>query len=280
MNKQFNLKGLGGVYLSYRPQVEINISNYREFLLENYDFFPTTSSKSNLWEFKNSRYEDSGIFLGSNSTQKSNSNLTYSEILYKDSLIQNKIYYNEFKFYFRFYGSTLSGYSIEGMTSTLSKKILDRLRVKLYAQIGSNTVSLNFSDLEKYDGVDWVAVDSSDVTGSGDIEGGDYGIQLTTGLNSESCVDMAYENTTQMNELFNEYSNSPEGYNFRVHVSFPDFTRKSDNGKNYKLIVRYFNIGVSGASSPYDVSETIDLISENKFYYLSVISIDDGGGGI
>jgi hypothetical protein len=268
MNKQFNLQGINGLYLSYKPQVSLTTINYKDYLMQDFDFFPESDGAAKLYNFKNSQYKDTGKILGSNSTRKANSSLKYSEISVKDALIANKIYYNSFKFYFRFAGSGIENYKLSGLTSVQTKKILDRLRLKLYVYLGVNLISMELTDLEKFDGSSWVAVDSSDVTGSGDIEGaGDYGIQLTTGNNGEDCIDMAFGDITMVKTLFDGYLTAPENYNFRVTASFPDFEQTPKNSKNYKIIVKYFNIGVAGTGGIYSVSEQVELMSDNYSYY-------------
>jgi hypothetical protein len=269
MSKQFNIKGANGLYLTYKPLITLTTGNYESQLIRDTDFFPKSTKDANLFNFKNARYQETGTIIGSNSQQKSNSIFKYSEISTNTQIIANKIYYNKFKFYFRFYGSTLSGYRLPGLSAANTKKILDRLRVKLYVVIGSNEVPMELSNLEKYT-TSWTAVTTSDTTGSDDIAGaGNYGIQLATGLNSEDCIDMAYTGTTQMNTLFNGYLTAPDKYNFRVDASFPDFNQVATNNKNYKIIVKYFNIGVSGTGT-YATSENVELMSNNFTYYSAV----------
>lgn len=267
MSKQFNIKGINGLYLTYKPQITLTTANYANQLLLDEDFFPATKAESNLFDFKNARYQEPSAFIGSNSVQKSNSLYKYSEISIKDGLIANKMYYNKFKFYFRFFGSSLSGYKLPGLNATNSKKILDRLRVKIYVMIGGNVVPMELSNLQKYSGGSWVNITStSDVTSAGSISAGNYGIHLASGLNSEDCIDMAYTGTTTVNTLFNGYLNAPDNYNFRVDAEFPDFNQFAVHGKGYKIIVRYFNVGVSGTGT-YATSEAVELMSNTFVYY-------------
>jgi hypothetical protein len=271
MSKQFNIKGINGLYLTYQPLITLTTSNYESQLIRDTDFFPKSTKDANLFNFKNARYQETGTIIGSNAVQKSNSVFKYSEISTSTEIIANKMYYNKFKFYFRFYGSTMSGYQLPGLSAANTKKILDRLRVKLYVVIGSNEIPMELSNLEKYT-TSWTPVTIYDTTGSGEIATyGNYGIQLATGLNSEDCIDMAYTGTTQMNTLFNGYLTAPDKYNFRVDVAFPDFDQIATNNKTYKIIVKYFNIGVSGTGT-YATSESVELMSNNFVYYQSALS--------
>jgi hypothetical protein len=273
MNKQFNIKGINGLYLAYKPIIALTPSNYKSLLIEDYDFFPTNIEQTNLYDFKNFRYEEPARLIGSNSKQRANSVLNHSEATIKNEIVANKMYYNTFKFYFRFFGSTISRYilpTVPGNTAQkreLTKKVLDRLRVKIYVTIGSNEIPMELSNLEKYVGSSWVPVTTADTTGSNNISAGNYGIQLANGLNSEDCVDMAYTGTTGTNTLFNGYLNAPEGYNFRVDASFPDFDQIAKNTKNYKIKIKYLNIGVFGAGSIYSVSESVELMSNTFVFY-------------
>jgi|LakMenEpi03Aug12_release.lakeMendotaPanAssembly.Ray.scaffolds.fasta_scaffold219011_2 hypothetical protein len=269
MSKQFNIKGINGLYLTYKPNVTLTTVNYTSQLLFDNDFFPANKAESNLFDLKNVRYQEPTSIIGSNSLQKSNSIYKYSEFSIKDGLIANKMYYNRFTFYFRFYGSTLSGYTLPGINATNTKKILDRLRVKLYVTIGGNMIPMELSNLEKYSGGNWVAVTGADKTST--ISTGGYGIELTTGLNSEDCVDMAYTGTTTVNTLFNGYQTAPEKYNFRVSAEFPNFDEVAVNSKTYKLTIRYYNIGVAGTGT-YATSEAVELMSNTLTYYEQALS--------
>jgi hypothetical protein len=266
MSKQFNIKGINGLYLSYKPDLTLTTLNYENQLIEDYDFFPTNLAQANLYNFKNARYQESSKLIGSNAKQKSNSIFNYSEIITKDDLVANKMYYNTFKLYFRFFGSTLSKYRLSGLNASTTKKVLDRLRIKIYVTIGSNEIPMELSNLEKYAG-SWTAVTTGDTTGANSISGGNYGIQLATGLNSEDCVDMAYTGTTTINTLFNGYLTAPDNYNFRVDASFPDFDQIAKSTKTYKIKIKYLNIGVTGAGTTYSVSESVELMSNAFVFY-------------
>jgi hypothetical protein len=276
MSKQFNIKGINGLYLSYKPQIDLTTLNYKNQLIEDYDFFPTNTSEANLFDFKNAKYQDSNKIIGSNATQKSNSVYKYSEMSSKEALVANKMYYNTFKFYFRFFGSTMSNYKLSGLTAAQTKRILDRLRVEVHVVIGSNTIPMELSNLEKYSGGSWTAVTTSDTAGAySSIANGDYGIELSsdfvTGLGSVDAIHMAYTGTTQMNTLFNGYTSAPDGYNFRVDASFPDFAQIANNNKNYKIIVRYYNIGVTGTGT-YATTRAVELMANNYVYYEEAVS--------
>lgn len=271
MSKQFNIKGISGLYLSYKPEITLTDLNYRELLLENYDFFPNGTSQYNLYDLKNAKYENPSKLIGSNSTQKSNSLFKYSEIKIKNELIANKIYYNTFKFYFRFYGSTLNNYFLPGLSSSVTKKLLNRLRVEVFVDIGSNSIPMELSNLEKYDGSTWTAVTSGDTVGSfSSIEDGNYGIELSndfvTDTGTVDGIHMAYTGTTQMDTLFNGYKTAPDGYNFRVDAAFPDFEQISNNGKDYKITVKYFNIGVP-TTGIYATTRAVELMSNTFVIY-------------
>jgi hypothetical protein len=277
MNKQFNIKGTEGLYLSHKPLIALNTNNYKNLLIEDYDFFPTNVTQTNLYDFKNARYEDPFKIIGSNSKQSANSVLNNSEITIKDELVANKMYYNTFKLYFRFFGSTISKYILPTVPGTnpstrraTSKKVLDRLRVKIYVTVGSNEIPMELSNLQKYNGSNWVNVTTADTTGGNNISAGDYGIQIANGLNSEDCIDMAYTGTTIMDNLFNGYLVAPDRYNFRVDASFPDFDQIANSTKTYKIKIKYLNIGVSNGGSIYSVSESVELMSNTFTFYDAV----------
>lgn len=278
MNRQFNIKGINGLYLSYKPNTELNINNYESLLLKDNDFFPNDNTEALEFNFTNSQYTPTS-FLGSNSIQKSNSSVRRSEINTQNKIISNRLYYNKFKFYFRFYGSTLENYSLPNLTTEITKKILNRLRVKLYVDLGGNLASLILDNLERlvlFNGnLIWRPVDNStDVwtigTGYGGVvNNGDYGVQLFHS-NNEDCIDLAYlgiDPVTLDDPLnIDEYQITPDGYNFRVDVSVPNFLQKSGRNKNYKIIVKYFNIGITDnevSGSTYSISESIELMSNS-----------------
>jgi hypothetical protein len=272
MSKQFNIKGINGLYLSSKPELLLDDSNYKSLLIEDYDFFPETVAQSNLFNFKNSRYEDSGKILGSNSTQKGNTNLRYTEITFKNEIVSNSNYYNNFTLYFKFNGSTLDGYTLPGMSAFNTRKLLDRLQVEVYIKLGSKIIPLKINNPKKWGlGNSWVDItsyDKSDV-----IEDGGYGVEVTTTTSSITsseidCLHLAYTgNTTPFNgdpfynngdTLFNESSKrAPSGYNFKIDYTLPDFEQISGGGKDYSLIIRYTRVGDS----------KIEVMSKSHVYY-------------
>jgi len=281
MGKQFNLTGVNGLYLSTKPTEVLSLSNYGSQLLKDYDFFPDNITSANLFDLKNTKYK-SGGFIGSNAIATSNSSLTYSQIYKSDALIANKTYFNTFKLYFKFTSSDLGSFVFPGFSGTsassLTKKVLNALRIKVYIQIGTNIVPATLSSLKKYT-TTWVDVTTSDAATSGSTignisaTGGTVnGIQLTTGLNSESCIDMRWVGTGTISNLFKTFS--PDGYSFQVDVSLPDFDQVALKNKDYKIIVKYYNIGVMGTGVPttYTTSESVELMS-NRYVYYQQISV-------
>jgi hypothetical protein len=67
-------------------------------------------------------------------------------------------------------------------------------------------------------------------------------------------------------QIFDTFKKSPNNYTFRVDVSFPDIIKITENNK-FNIVIRYFNIGVPGAPSPYNTSESVNLMSNNYTYY-------------
>jgi hypothetical protein len=281
MSKQFNITGLNGIYLTYKPTDTVTSINYTDQLIRDYDFYPNTKSEANSFILKNVIFDEKNLtdfngvkfkgFAGSNSITKSNSTIRYSEIHKKNHLIPNQVYYNSFRFYFRFYGSDLGTYARSGWTATQTKNFYNRLRVKLYAQLGSKVVPLDLDTLEYY------SVGSAPALGA--ITGNTYysvtnkaGIRLTTGENGQDCIDMGYSGATYT-QLFEAYKDAPGGYNFRVNVKLPDFEQTAEKTKDYKIIVKYYNIAVTDAPSlglPYTASETIEHMSDVFTYYVPI----------
>jgi len=281
MSKQFNITGLNGIYLTYKPTNTVTSINYTDQLIRDYDFYPNTKSEANSFILKNVIFDEKNLndfngvkfkaFAGSNSITKSNSTIRYSEIHKKNHLIPNQVYYNSFRFYFRFYGSDLGTYTRSGWTATQTKNFYNRLRVKLYAQLGSKVVPLNLDTLQFYS--------AGSAPSLGNITGDTYysvtnkaGIRLTTGVNGEDCIDMGYSGTTYT-QLFDGYQYAPGGYNFMVNVKLPDFEQTAEKTKDYKIIVKYYNIAVTDAPSlglPYTESETIEHMSDVFTYYVPI----------
>ena len=294
MSKQFNIKGQNGLYLSNEVNTTLTALNYKSLLIQDYDFFPQSSKDANLFDLKNVKYDQTlNQFYGSNSISKSNSALTYSYAFKTGDIIPNKKYYNTFKMYFKFTGSSLGGFTFPGFSGTssvtLSAKVLNALRLKVYIQLGSNLIPATLSNLTKVTasgGSTFVAVTNSDISGgSGNIsqaDGTKTGIQLTTGLNSESCIDMRY--TTGLSGLFTNIGLN--GYSFCMDVSLPDFDQIALKTKDYKIIVKYYNIGVTGTGVPttFTTSESVELMSNNYIYYerisVPTYSSASGGGGV
>ena len=289
MSKQFNISGINGLYLTNKPNETITSLNYKDQLMEDYDFYPKTKTESNNFTLKNVIFDDVNLkdfnnnkfsaFAGSNAITKTNSTIKYSEIHKKNHLIPNQVYYNSFRFYFRFYGSDLGGFTRDGWSTTQTRNLYNRLRVKLYAQLGSKVVPLDLDTLEYYS--------AGSAPALGAITGNTYysvtnkaGIRLTTGENGQDCIDMGYSGATYT-QLFEAYKDAPGGYNFRVNVKLPDFEQTAEKTKDYKIIVKYYNIAVTDAPSlglPYTASETIEHMS-NVFIYYTPISVPEYSGG-
>jgi hypothetical protein len=279
MSKQFNITGINGLYLINKPNETLTSLNYKEQLIEDYDFYPNSKTESNNFVLKNVVFDDKTIkdlngvqfnaFAGSNAISKANSTIKHSEIYKENHLIPNQVYYNGFVFYFRFYGSTIDGYVRSGWTATQTKNFYNRLRVKLYVQLGSKLVPLNLENLQYYD---------DGYAGFSNVDGTFYsatnkaGICLTTGENSEDCIDMGYSGTTKISR-FEAYANTAGKYNFRVNAKLPDFEQSAEKTKDYKIIVKYYNIAVTDAPSlglPYTASETIEHMSNTFIYYQQI----------
>jgi hypothetical protein len=277
MEKQFNIKGLNGYYLAYTPTGTVDNSNYLTELIQNNDFFPKTTADATSFVFKNASYLDPGVIIGSNKAS-GNSTLTHTEIIKPDELILNKMYYNTFTFYFKFTGSSLFGYTPDSTVISGANygKHLNRLRVKLYAQLGANLIPLTLSDLYFWSSFisayNWMYVgDNTERFSTGLTQG----FKLNTGLNNETCIDLCYgtgatDGVDFGYDYYSDYFNdagAPNGCNFKVTATIPDFISKSTKHKDYKLIIKYYNIAVTGTTSPYDTSESIELMSKSYVWY-------------
>jgi len=284
MGKQFNIKGQDGLYLSNQPTITVTESNYQNLLIQDYDFFPKSKNDANLFDLKNVRYNPIGNQLyGSNSITKSNSGLFHSLIFKSGGLIPNKQYTNTFKMYFKFTGSDLGSYTFPGFSgtsaATLSSRVLNGLRIRVYIQLGANLIPATLSNLQKVaanGSASWVNVTSADRTGTISMGSGE-----ATGIDTygSTAIEMRWNNTALFSNL------STNGYGFRMDVSLPNIQHPAVKTKDYKIIVKYFNIGVttSGVPSPYDTSESVELMSNNYVYYerisVPIYTSPLGGGG-
>ena len=91
---------------------------------------------------------------------------------------------------------------------------------------------------------------------------------------------MGYSGATYT-QLFEAYQNAPGGYNFRVNVKLPNFEQIAEKTKDYKIIVKYYNIAVTDAPSlglPYTASETIEHMSDAFTYYVPIAVPEYSGG--
>jgi hypothetical protein len=271
MNKKFNLKDKDGLYLKYESPQTPTVSNYNDVLIRDYEFLPMDNQMVGNFVFKNASYDNPNKIKGGNSLIEANSIFAFSEIFKKDDIIPGNLYYNKFKFYFNFGDSDIGTFNLQNLTSTQTQQILNGLRIKLYVEIGNSTIPLSLENLQIYrfnlavNADTWTQQsDSADLSPSGgaiSAQATKIGIQLTTGLNGEHCIDMRYGSS-----LYDNYKKSPNGYTFRVDAKFPNVV-KVLGSKNYKIIIRYYNIGVTGATSPYNTSESVNLMSNNYVYY-------------
>lgn len=276
MEKQFNISGLNGYYLSFVPTGTVDSSNYLTELIKHTDFFPKTTNESLSFVFKNASYSDPGVILGSNRAS-GNSSLKYTEITKPNELTLNKMYYNTFTFNFKFTGSSLQGYTPDSSVISGDNygKHLNRLRVKLYVQLGANLIPLSLTDLYFWNSSlsAWTYVGTGTTRFSTGLT---QGFKLNTGLNNEPCIDLCYGtgSTGGVDSGYAKYSDyfndafGPNGYNFKVTASLPDFSSVATNSKDYKLIVKYYNIAVTGTTYPYNTSESIELMSNTYLWYL------------
>ena len=281
MGKQFKLKDSNGLYLTNRPTVTVDSTNYLTQMIRDNDFFPKNTSESLLYTFKNAKYLDQGVIMGSNALSGANSSITHSEIKNPNQLILNETYYNTFKLHFNFTGSQLFGYTPgSGISGADFSAYLNRLRVKVYAQLGTNLVSLNFSNLEFFNkGTStWTAASGTTRYNASTYQG----FKLNTGLNSESCIDVGYGTGTISvdSPYYAKYSDyfdnklAPSGYNFRVDVTMPNVNSKAIGTKDYTLIVKYLNIGVTGSTTltaPYNTTEAVELMA-NVYPWFQLIN--------
>ncbi len=270
MSKQYNIKGDNGLYLVYKPSETINLSNYQTLLIEEYGFFPTTEVKSNSFNLINTKFSLPDKFIGSN--RLTDSTIINSQIKKSGVIIPGEVYYTKFKFYFRFYGGDFGTYIMPPLTTTGdTQSFLKRLRVKIYTEIGGTLTQLTLSNLEKYDRNTsaWVATSAADYSGEITSSATDppysYSTSDFTGIRlADSNIDLGYQ---QVTTLFEEWSYSHNGYNFRLDVNMPNFTTKASKTRDYKIIVKYYNIGIATIlSEPYRSGETIELASKEFIY--------------
>ena len=80
MSKQFNISGVNGLYLINKPNETLTSLNYKDQLIEDYDFYPKTKTESNNFTLKNVIFDDANLkdfnnikfsaFAGSNAITK------------------------------------------------------------------------------------------------------------------------------------------------------------------------------------------------------------------
>lgn len=225
MNKRYNIEDLGSLTLGFQPTQELTYSNYKFYLLEDYDFFPSIDEPSTFIQ-KNIQIESDALF-GSNNVTKMPYSTKYGEFVVKEKLNLDQNYINEFYFYFRYYGGV-----------NLTTELRDLL-VEVETIYGDNVIPMTFSNLQRYVNNQWIENDmpclNSSDGGVSIYNSGEY--NQTTGT---SLVMVFYETTNITN--FNSYEASPDGYNFRVKCFSPLNNFKAKNNTDYRIRVRYYNI--------------------------------------
>lgn len=246
MSRRYNIKGLNGLYLGYKTDEVLTLFNYKTYLFEDYDFFPTGKHVKNL-EFLNSNFV-SNNFIGSNSKAKSNTEKKYSEITIKESLSPTQKYINEFYLHFRFYGG-------ENLATTngVPTDTLRRLRVQVKIAFGSTIVGTLFNDLTYYindDSTINMDPDSANVIDENVATTKD-GIAIrnwdnfTVNQEEGDTIYLSFNHSKSnyggYKSFFETYKNTTSGYNFRVKCFTPIDLAKAVGNNDYKIIVNYFN---------------------------------------
>lgn len=274
MDKRYNIKNVGALNLGYKSpdNLTINLSNYSDHLLQDYDFFPNkfradgvvyknTKFTQTVYNEKNNNvittYEQKGIFGTNNKSQKDNV-INYSEFIKLNSLNLTQEYFNNLFFYFNFY---------DPINITITNKELSQLRVKLFISLGNNVVPLTLTDLEYYD---LTLSTNSDVWSTTHFESAfglpafnttDGGISLASGntynaTTGDSIVLQSF-GAGYLNDLLSKNRYSPNGYTFRLKAHTPTGVKPKAIGNiDYKLIIKYF-----------DLSGTIERMSETVIIY-------------
>ncbi len=310
MSRQYNITGLNGLYLTVRPTVPVDSSNYLSEMIRNADFFPKANSNrsggfllskpNSNHLFKNSQFNASAANVsGSNSLVTANSAITYSEITNQNQLILNETYYNKFIFHFNFNDAISNGYTPNSSVISANdfKQHLTKIRVKLYVLLGSNMVPLKLTNLEYYfnegPGVTW----NSAYSGVSPLfwePNHKYGFRLNTGENNEDCIDVGLV----VSDYFNPYISlisermsgvdvEPGGYLYRCTAEIPDFSSICRGNKDYKLIVKYYNMKITDVTgvtvntntSPYNTNEAIEMMAHNYVWYEYIDQTVLAGGG-
>lgn len=228
MAKRFNLKGVDGLYLS-NHQSNVTSVNYKELLIENYDFYPTDESPDKDFVLKNAGYELNAL-IGSNSSVKANSSLLYSEITKKRSMVINEIYHMKFEFYFRFY---------DGFVGSVTNVASNRLRFKIFAEFGGgNRVQLKLENLrgwqantQTYTTTPLTALNGKAVLGN---TGADYYVDLNYNQTSP--------NSTNPTTFFQAFNSAPNRHNMVLTASLnqSSIITKAKGNSDFKLIVKYY----------------------------------------
>jgi hypothetical protein len=199
--------------------------------------------------------------------------------------------------YFNFKGSDLGTYAYPGFTGAnpalLTSQVFNALRVRVYVQLGANLILATLTNLQKVvsnnalasSSSSWTAVTSSDRTGTiSNTTAGNTGIER-----ARTFIDMRWSTSNIFKNV------STNGYGFRMDVAL-SFNAEEDalisalKTKDYKIIVKYFNLGVTSATESdvplqYRTSESVELMSNNYIYYQKItipvsISRIGGGGGM
>lgn len=261
IKKQYNIKGLSGLYLtSHVDYSTITNNNFTEKLIQDYNFYPKRGSNV---IFKNVNFDTNGNIVGTNAARSLKNEQKQSEITKQNELILFEKYYVEFDFYFKFHGCDIDdssfnsafpqGVSVDGVG--LSASDLRSLRIYLYADIGNNLQLLELFNLSKYNPI----TNLYDIP----ITGTTYWDSVNVvGIQQHDTIELGYPQKTNSivnPSFFEDYTSAPNGYNFKLKAKL-DITNlpKALSTKTFSIVVKYVSFDTE-----------IPLLSRNYTYKVS-----------
>lgn len=290
-SRHHGLSGLNGVYLkrNYTGTTVSGITN----LLENYDFYPIDNFGVSRFKNKNAFFSGStnNVLTGNNNRNRLTHNVVYSEIKKVDELVLNEKYHVEFKFYFRFYGGRGNDLQWEDYDNT------GKLNVNIYVRFGTNKIQMGLDNLEQYTGGTW----NSDVIKAPYATGvSGYVTNPLLEISGNTLVLNYLERTDDIELInggnptynvnytsghFEDYLDSPNGFNFRLDASldisnFLDdsiiYNNLCKNNKDISIIVEYSRLSESSLNyvDTFSAVGSLNQYTLNPTDEISTISLD------
>lgn len=244
--KQYYLLNLNGLYLRTAYPDNPGLSD----LIQNYDLFPIDDLDVNKYYFTNSSYQQKNdildlSFLGSNSESTINNDVLYSEIIKSDELVLGENYHCYYNLYFKYAGAKNIKYNPTGTSENLT--------VTVSLVLGSNKIPMVLSDLQQYRTTGTTYDFRSSVIKRHTDSGYTPLVSLIDGnskiLMNYSERDYVYSSVPYtITDHFEDYYQSPIGYNFRVKASLKlneFYINQCKNNKDVSILIEYSKLAMS-----------------------------------